>query len=417
MRVNRMMRHAVDAVALVVPSAIFLEINMMGRLFVSELILLGLLPFLLMVRARLLLVALPRKFLLFGLVWLFSQILTDIIRATPFEDFARGWSKIAFMLTNFSALYLILYRRQRRLVLFAAGIALGQILDFCLTSSDFALYYPWKFGVGWAVTIFLILCSQLRFVNQIPFLSVSIIGLAGILNIYLDFRSLAAICFFTGIYIFTKRFHKPNKLMPMTIKAKNIILLTLLMLTVGSALLKAYGYAAMQGWLGDEARQKYEWQASGKFGVLLGGRAELFVSLKAIINSPIIGHGSWAKDPQYSDLLYEQLEKYGYAVQRGINSDKIPSHSYIFGAWVESGFIGAIFWFWVLLFTVRTLANLHELKESLSPLIVLFSFRLIWDIPFSPFGGAARLYVPFYIILLIFVWDRLRATALENKSA
>jgi hypothetical protein len=57
-----------------------------------------------------------------------------------------------------------------------------------------------------------------------------------------------------------------------------------------------YEYGASEGWLGDEAREKYLIQSSGDMGILLGGRTQILASAQAIIDSPVIGHGSRAKD-------------------------------------------------------------------------------------------------------------------------
>src|SRR5258708_14335741 len=84
-------------------------------------------------------------------------------------------------------------------------------------------------------------------------------------------------------------------------------------------------------------------------GVLLAGRNEFLAAGSAIRDSPFIGHGSWAKDPKYKAILYDRLAELGYRkMGPELESDVIPSHSYVFGAWVESGILGAVFWCWAL---------------------------------------------------------------------
>ena len=46
--------------------------------------------------------------------------------------------------------------------------------------------------------------------------------------------------------------------------------------------------------------------------MLLAGRADIVPALYAIYDSPVIGHGSWAKDPSYR-LYYLKLLDWGYA--------------------------------------------------------------------------------------------------------
>ena len=131
-----------DAVVLLIPSLIFIEITVVGRLFLPEIISFCLLLFLLISRGRMLFAPMPKRFILLGLFWLFSQIITDVVRETPFDDFARGWSKIVFLLLNFSSLYLLIYGNEKRLLLFAAGITIGQILDYYISPGGFAWSYP-----------------------------------------------------------------------------------------------------------------------------------------------------------------------------------------------------------------------------------------------------------------------------------
>ncbi len=88
-----------------------------------------------------------------------------------------------------------------------------------------------------------------------------------------------------------------------------------------------------------------------------------------------------------------------------VGSGLIPSHSFIFGAWVEAGILGAVFWAYVLWLTGRNLVYLSQMQEVLTPLIAYLSFIMLWDVVFSPFGFSQRLHVPFYIIVVMFCWD------------
>src|SRR5680860_1377498 len=105
-----------DAVAFLIPVTQFVEIKVIGRLFGPDLLLLGLLPLLLGWRGRLLRHRLPRGFIILAVLWLASQVATALFREPPFLDYSRGWAKIGFTLTSFLALYLLLYKRRRRIV-------------------------------------------------------------------------------------------------------------------------------------------------------------------------------------------------------------------------------------------------------------------------------------------------------------
>ncbi len=225
-------------------------------------------------------------------------------------------------------------------------------------------------------------------------------------NLYMDFRSYAGICFLTATYVFFQwlwvlKDAKKNKL-----SLKNLVVIGLAFFAASFIFVKTYGHMARQGMLGENARQKYEQQAGGELGLLIGGRSEILVSIHAIIDSPIIGHGSWAKDYSYADTLVYLKRVLGYYPGQSNELGLIPTHSYLFGAWVEAGLLGAVFWAWVLFLPIRVLAGLYRTKEPLSPLIIFFIFILIWDILFSPFGAERRFITPYYIIVMMSFYRR-----------
>lgn len=403
-----------DAFACLIPMMAFVEIEMVGRLFLFELLLLLMLPFLLIARGHLLLSPLPKKLILLGFLWLLSQIATDFIRETPFEDWSRGVSKIIFLLINFSSVYLYINGKKSRLFMFAVGVALGQFLMYRFNPNMFAEHYPWKFGYGYAITLLMVLGAQLRFFSRKKFLSAVIILCAGLLNFYMDFRSLGLICALTGGFILIT---KSVSFGYRTLKRANAVKL---ILSGGIAIIiinTFYSYSVNEGWLGEEVREKYLLQSTGDMGLLLGGRAEILASSQAIIDSPIIGHGSWAKDSKYVDTMVYALSQHGYVAPSMGDTDLIPTHSYLMGAWVEAGLAGAIFWLFALLLTLRCLAMCYQTNAAYTPLIAFFAFNLLWDIPFSPFGAEGRLYSAYYLSLMIITISMAKYSITSKLSA
>jgi hypothetical protein len=352
-----------------------------------------------MARGWLLFASLPKKFILLGLAWLLSQIVTDFIRGTPFEDWSRGWSKIIFLLLNFSAIYLYLNGKEKRFFMFAVGIALGQILAYFLNPNIYAEGLPWKFGYGMAITLLVVLASQIKVLEGREFLSSAIIVGVGVLNFYMGFRSLGLICLLAGGFVAVKQSNRFG----LKKKRRNTVAILMLLgsFTIyGSTAL--YGYGVNEGWFSDEEGEKHRIQSSGDLGILIGGRTELLASSQAIIDSPIVGHGSWAKNQKYADLLVYALLLQGYDIPWQSQSDLIPSHSYIMGAWVEAGIIGAILWLWALVLTTRALVATFSVNSALTPLIAFVAFNLLWNIPFSPLGAEARLYASYNLSLMMF---------------
>src|SRR5688572_3719302 len=73
-----------DVWALVLPAVSFIEITVVGRLIVTELLLVALLPWLWSQRDRL---PVPRWFVVLWAGWLLGQVVTDIVTRTLFSDF------------------------------------------------------------------------------------------------------------------------------------------------------------------------------------------------------------------------------------------------------------------------------------------------------------------------------------------
>ena len=66
------------------------------------------------------------------------------------------------------------------------------------------------------------------------------------------------------------------------------------------------------GELGDDAQLSMKSQSRGKLGLLIGGRPETLVSVRAALDSPLLGHGSWAQDPKYVEMLADVSAETGY---------------------------------------------------------------------------------------------------------
>ena len=65
------------------------------------------------------------------------------------------------------------------------------------------------------------------------------------------------------------------------------------------------------GLFDESLSSKFEGQAKGDYGVLVGGRPETLVAMQAIRDSPIIGHGSYPVDPK-SQLKQDIQYEHGY---------------------------------------------------------------------------------------------------------
>jgi hypothetical protein len=398
-----------DFACFAIPALAFLRFEVGGVLYATDVCLLLALPFVVERRAWLK-IRTARTFLLLGLLWLASQVVTDIVRQSPFEDYSRGWSKILLTLTHFAAIALLIRQSQKRLILYGMGLGVGGILTFFIAPGIYAEGDPWKFGVGTPISILLCLLAGTISPKSRVAAVATLLSVGG-LNLFLGFRAMGVICALAAVYTYLKL--SPPLAEAASRKAQTV--LTVAILAVGAWGVSAvYGYGAQHGWLGEEAREKYAVQSSGSGGILLGGRSDLLASSAAIWDSPLLGHGSWAKDPYYGALLVNSMQDLGYEnPTSGLEEDLIPSHSYFFGAWVESGIVGAVFWGWILCFTARVLFRASG-REPLFPFFAFAGTLVLWNVLFSPYGADGRFTATYFVYAIMFLTLHTRAQKIEG---
>ena len=368
------------------------QIKIIGTISGTELALLAILPFTFVASRKL-----DRRVLLLlvpGAVWLWSQVVTDLARDSVFVDYSRGWAKIAFSLVNLAALWFLVGRRLERQLLLASGLAAAFVLRFALNRSELAEGDPWKFGLAVPVTLGITIVASTTFARRRWFLQPALLASAALVNMMLGFRSLAGVCFLAAVLL-TLRSKKAGgfRLTPTA----------LVVVAAASAIVFFVGYqrAAKDGLLGPAAAVKFEDQSRGTGGIFLAGRPETYASALAIRDSPVVGHGSWPSDPRYRLAMVGELRSRGYLIYETFETDRIPTHSHLLGAWVEAGILGAVFWAAVLALCVSALLAIYRSGTQYAALGSFLGFWLIWDVLFSPFGSDRRIIVPFSIVVLI----------------
>ena len=141
-----------------------------------------------------------------------------------------------------------------------------------------------------------LLVSHERWRSRWP---IAAIAMMGVINIALGSRNTGGVCLAAALYLLVADFLRKKAKAGSKLKAGTVLAFSLFIIVGSIGILQAYQYAARSGYLGEDAQKKYEMEASGKYGVLLGGRTELLASLPAVYDSPILGHGSWAKNRIY----------------------------------------------------------------------------------------------------------------------
>ena len=393
----------IDVLLLLLFSLWFVEIKIVGRLFLVEVVffLIALWIFLTDFRSKILSAPLIKRVLILWVCWFLAQIFTDIYREAPFSDYIRGWAKIFFFGTNLIALYALIKDNERRLVLFVIGMAIGVLLKTIFFPNVYFLGGSiWKFGYAGPVLIFFILGST-RLKNRY-FPAILLIAF-GILNLFFDARGSALGCMGAATAIFLANFYRfakkkyslERKLIPKTPVAVIIIVVMAATLWFFYGLSGRYHIGIDVG-----QRQMTETERNPLYG-----RLGIVAGLKAAIDSPVIGHGSWARDIEYVFFLADLRSWIGL---KGVmfRSDLIPSHSYLVGAWVEAGIFGLIFWLFVFYQAIKGFFCLILLNPQLIPILALILIGFLWSLWFSPFGAQARIVAAFNIVIVQFILNR-----------
>jgi hypothetical protein len=404
-----------DTLALVAPLLVAVEITIVGHLVLAELVLLLALPFLL-ARAHGQ-IDRPMKLILgFGLLWLASQILTDLVRHTAFHDFARGWSRIFFTMSSLLALDLIFQNKSRRLALFGLGLSLGLLLGYVTSPTAFQRTDAWKFGLGPPVTLLLALAATRPRVQRFAVLPVGILCAAALLNLALGARSLGGICLLAAGYLAFQAYSLRRAHGSPRLSVRRIAVVTGLTVLLGLGFLRGYEYAAAHGLLGQAAKAKYALQSNGKIKLIApfaADRPTFYIGIKAIEASPVIGHGSWARNPKYTTEAVSELKKDGYSVDPNLINQlktavRIPSHSYLLEAWVDGGIAGGIFWLVILGLVGAVFLTLYAIRDNLSPLIAFLMMGLAWNVFLSSYGDDDRIIAAYSILVMLYAWRRFR---------
>jgi hypothetical protein len=377
-----------------------LDFNFVGRITGAELVVGAFLPIMWLMGD------LPRqswpigRLLSLAGVWLLAQMVSDVANGTEADDMMRGAARAFITMVLLAGYFGIVQDRLENIVLTFLSMAFGLLIGYWVEPSDFAQEDPWKFGYGLALTMIgLVAIRQLFWRSNLNGLAFATCLALSAIHLAMGFRSMAAIVFLTGI------------MSMLSVSAEHVIrrwsnlgvlACAVAMMASVAGLTEFYSEAAQSGLLGVREQEKFLSQVSER-GVLLSGRAEILVSSQAIMARPLLGYGSWARNEYFSDL-YQEVIGLGGIDTSLFTGEAIPSHSHLFGAWVEGGIGSALLWLYVMGFLVPfgALTILRERTFS-DPVVVFSLLYLSWAVMFSPYGLQNRPLSCFCIVAVVTV--------------
>lgn len=354
----------------------------------------------------------------FGIIWATCQFISDQVNQSDAVDSLKGVGAPLIFLSTFIAFSIYFDRDNRRMPSFLIGAYLGAIPQFILFPSEYFLGNAWKWGIGQLVialfaTVYTFFIARKKNAYLILFVS-----LFSIFSLFNDSRSMAifpVLAVAAYLLLSRKRFAAAlNTVKGQFAATKMVFLIFAFLLLINAVFTAIFSSDWVLDKLPEESAKKFQVQASGEYGSLLGGRSEMLVSIGAFLDKPLLGHGSWAKDTGgYQDKLTALKFALGYSEkdEANYNTDLIPVHSYLMGGLVWAGVGGGLFWIimsrWLLIEFIRNFSFLGFYFYN--GLIELF-----WDIMFSPFGASARWSTTLFIAALYCYSRRLSKSGKTN---
>lgn len=411
-KINRLIVFLIGALSLV-------NLSILGLVSVSEMIMTITFPILLIYNAN--------KYKAFNkneiqtvimiFIWAAGIVICDLINHTPINLFFKGIGHPIMILFSFIFLSRIMQYSRFFIKYFIYGLGIASILSYFtkqIAQDNF------RFGIFFIIISFSFIVIYYLWERRnfkICFAILVILTLIGFIG---GGRSDGLILFLTIILlVISFILYKKNQNLEYKIITKT--LLTIILLVLG--IQEAYIFAVKNKVFSSEYQTKFEEQLNTGLPLIFSGRAEIFSSLEAIKDSPLIGHGSWKKDSKYTNIYY-QKQGIDIAIFDGGSKiygfDKIPAHSFFFGSWVEHGILAALFFlfFGKILMNVLILA-INSFQEASTPYLIFLFLSYSWHLLFSPLGSDKRIFIGLILALNSFYLNSIskyNKTNVNNRS-
>lgn len=380
------------ALLIALPALLLVVIPVTGRIYASDLLALAVFPLVAFVTHWRTVPAL-RYVLIAGAAWQVGQILSDLANHSSITDTALGNARI-FTFLVYLVLLAQLLTSERRIKLFVVASATSGALAVLLSPTRFSEGEPWKFGFGGPASLVAVLAASALYKRGQRLSASLLLGGLALVHFTLNFRSQALVIAGVVTALICAVGAHTGSRKEATRRALAFVVVFCVCALAGTTL---YDRAASSGALGARTQAKYRFEAALSDNALLSGRVEIRASSRAIRDAPLIGHGSNARGDEYARLVppVKRVD------ETGVPTNRIPTHSHLFAAWVDAGILGAVFWLFVLGLVVRALVTTVSAPSGLAPLFLFVDLNLLWDVLFSPFGAERRLNTAFMIVVVL----------------
>lgn len=335
------------------------------------------------------------------------HVITDIVNYSDLTVTIKRAGSYFLLAMVYSAITKLAHKDFSRIASITTGYCISYVVIVYIGSgyTDYYSQSPWRLGLGQAMTLLLcvIISSLPSYRPKIAFISFVTISAV---HMYLGSRSLSIISFIVGC---TCLFININGSINPRIVSRNQILV----FSASALFVALFAYFAVVeitnlSIFPTELQVKMDRQINSQYGIFAAGRPEVVAAMYAITKSPILGFGSTGYDIEvmafYADLVIASLSS-GVSsaedflkINREYESNGIPSHSHLFGAWADAGIMVAIVWLYVLYLAIKVVISSVYFLDKRSCLFVYVGLTTIWDVLFSP--GPHRMAMAINLVVL-----------------
>lgn len=381
----------------------------------------------------------PSPIFLSAIAWAVAQLFSDVVNESNPLDAIKGIASPLVLLITLVGLISYLTRSSSRLPSFLLGLPLGDLAELFLRPRGYFAegQNSWKWGYsGVVATLALVIYSFIIEPKLRPSLKISIsdlfylavLILLTVISLGNESRSalINPLLFVAYLLLRIGKLERfigfINYISQKTI-FKPLVLVVSAFLMLNIAVSALFQNSLVLSLMPEVIQLKTLQQSDNRWGLLFGGRSEIAPSIVAFLDKPLLGHGSFAKDPTgaYTTLLYDfinqsgQVANYGYLdyIMRSTVELRVPTHSYLFAGLVWAGIAGGAFWIIVLTYVIRTLLDNYQI---LTYYFFDGGYALVWSIFFSPFGYTSRFSTAIFMAALISaVWLSKKINPLAKK--
>lgn len=265
---------------------------------------------------------------------------------------------------------------------------------------------PWRLGLGYAVT--LIVCLIPTFFRGMRYLSPALLVILAGVHVSQGGRSMAITTSVTAVIMLFAVTWGRNR--PTRPNAARKFMMLVLGISALMALLQTATFMTNNRMMpSEELQRRMEQQLSSQYGLLAAARPDTIAAMYAITKRPIMGYGSSGYDYDvyrfYSFVALSSsfgTESYDGLLQNQMNKEwtiAMPSHSHLFGIWVDAGVMGIFSWLAVLWLSFSVVVQASYFRSRWAAIFIFLAISNMWDVLFSP--GPIRIDMALRIVTLL----------------